>query len=115
MVDAGIGALRQLLKTGLTPDILDTVLLTHWHLDHFAGLPALIRSRSSSLPLPIFGPKPPLCVRVLLHSLFPTVAKCFTAIKDYHKLHYADLTANSFPVSHRITAVGWILAENTLE
>lgn len=115
MVDAGIGALRQLLKTGSSPDILDTVLLTHWHFDHFAGLPALIRSRSAFSPLPIFGPKPPLYVRVLLHSLFPTVAKYFTEIKNYHKLHYADLTANSFPASHRIPAVGWILAENTPE
>ena len=115
MVDAGIGALRQLLKTGLSPDILDTILLTHWHLDHFAGLPALIRSRTASPSLPIFGPKPPLYVRVLLNSLFPTVAKSFTKIKDYHKLQYADLTADSFPVSHKIPAVGWILAENTPE
>jgi len=113
MVDAGIGALRQLLKTGLTPDILDNVLLTHWHYDHFAGLPAIIRYRNVSSPLRIYGPKPPLYVRVLLRSVFPAIAKHFTEIGDHYKLHYTDLTAESFPTFHRIPTVGWILAENS--
>ena len=112
MVDAGRGALKQLSRTGLTPDILDSVLLTHWHFDHFAGLPALIRSRNDSLPLPIFGPRPPLYVRFLLHSLFPTVNKNFTEIEDQHKLHYNNLTADSFPAKHRIPTVGWALTEH---
>jgi len=113
MVDAGIGALKQLLKTGLTPDILDAVLLTHWHLDHCAGLPALIKSRDTSSPLPIFGPKPPSYVHFLLHLLFSKVAGCFTQIKGHHKLYFTDLTAESFPSSHIIPSVGWILTENS--
>lgn len=112
MVDAGIGALRQLSKSGQNPDILDNVLLTHWHFDHFAGLPALIRSRSASSPLHVFGPKPPFYVRLFLNSFFPTIARYFTEIKDHHKLHYADLTAKSIPAFHKIPAVGWKLAEN---
>ena len=112
MVDAGIGALRQLSKSGLNPDVLDNILLTHWHLDHFAGLPALIKSRNNSSPLRIFGPKPPSYVRFFLSSLFPRVAKYFTEINGRHSLYYSDLTAKSFPASHKIPTVGWILAEN---
>lgn len=113
MVDAGIGALRQLLKTGITPNILDNVLLTHWHYDHFAGLPALARFRNVSSPLRIYGPRPPFYVRVLLHSVFPAVARHLTEIREHYKLQYTDLTAESFPAFHRIPTVGWIFTENS--
>ena len=113
MVDAGIGALRQLRGTGLSADILDAILITHWHLDHFAGLPGLIRSGERLQPLPIFGPEPPSYVRAVLQVMCPAAIKHFTRVGQNSVLHFADLSVDSFPVSHITPAVGWILAEDS--
>ena len=42
LVDCGEGAQRQLLKSGLGLRRLDTVLLTHGHLDHMLGIGGLV-------------------------------------------------------------------------
>jgi ribonuclease Z len=42
LVDCGEGAQRQLLKSGLGLRRLDTVLLTHGHLDHILGIGGLV-------------------------------------------------------------------------
>src|SRR3989304_5743989 len=42
LVDCGEGTQRQLLKSGLGFKRLDTVLLTHGHLDHILGLGGLL-------------------------------------------------------------------------
>lgn len=60
LVDAGSGAFVRLGEARLDLDSLDTVLLTHLHVDHAAELPGLIKARAvaSSVPVVfrIFGP-----------------------------------------------------------
>lgn len=45
LVDAGEGVVRQLAALGLQPRNIDTVFLTHLHMDHVAGLAPLIGMR----------------------------------------------------------------------
>lgn len=45
LVDAGQGAVIQLLKLGINPEDLDYILITHFHADHVLDLAALIISR----------------------------------------------------------------------
>ncbi|WP_338664795.1 MBL fold metallo-hydrolase [Pararoseomonas sp. SCSIO 73927] len=48
LVDAGIGATRQLAAAGLEPTDVSAVLLTHLHDDHTADLPALLSFRATA-------------------------------------------------------------------
>jgi ribonuclease BN (tRNA processing enzyme) len=61
LVDAGPGAFLQIGKLGVNVDQLDTVLLTHLHIDHSAGLPGvfLTRALTSNGPIQfkVFGPQ----------------------------------------------------------
>lgn len=48
LVDAGPGAFARLGESGLSTKALDTILLTHLHVDHAGDLPGLIKSRDLS-------------------------------------------------------------------
>lgn len=60
VVDLGPGSFARLGETGVAADRLETVLLTHLHIDHVGDLPALIKSRDLSaeetVSFQIFGP-----------------------------------------------------------
>ena len=58
MFDCGEGTQRQLrCSTGLVQ--VDEIYLTHFHLDHFLGLPGLLKTydlNDRSEPIRVFGP-----------------------------------------------------------
>src|SRR3954452_25177189 len=58
LFDCGEGTQRQLLQsTGLVD--LAAIFLTHYHADHFLGLPGMLKTfgqRAPALPLPIYAP-----------------------------------------------------------
>jgi ribonuclease Z len=58
LFDCGEGTQRQLLRTVGLPD-LDVVFLTHFHADHWLGLPGMLKSfelRDREAPLTVYGP-----------------------------------------------------------
>jgi ribonuclease Z len=58
LFDCGEGTQRQLLRTVGLPDI-DAVFVTHLHLDHWLGLPGMLKSfdlRDRDAPLTVYGP-----------------------------------------------------------
>lgn len=58
LFDCGEGTQRQLLRSVGLPEI-NEVFLTHHHLDHWLGLPGMIKSfdlRERTAPMTIFGP-----------------------------------------------------------
>ena len=58
LFDCGEGTQRQLLRSVGLPD-LDTVFITHFHADHWLGLPGMLKSfalRERSEPLTVYGP-----------------------------------------------------------
>jgi ribonuclease Z len=58
LVDCGEGTQRQLIRSVGLPEITE-VFLTHLHLDHWLGLPGMLKSfdlRDRSAPLTVFGP-----------------------------------------------------------
>ena len=60
LVDAGECCSRSLIELGIDPVELDTIIITHGHSDHTAGLAMLIQSCwivGRERPLPIFLPK----------------------------------------------------------
>jgi len=60
LFDCGENTQRQLILANISPMKIDKIFLTHWHADHFAGLPGLIQSmslRERKKPLYLYGPK----------------------------------------------------------
>jgi ribonuclease Z len=63
MIDCGPAATHKLVRTGLWPTWIDTLLITHHHFDHNADLPCFLLTRwdqstGRENPLKIFGPPP---------------------------------------------------------
>ena len=62
LVDCGRGSADQLWRDGVEARDLDAILLTHWHPDHVAGMPKVLRrasSRRRERPLRLHAPRPP--------------------------------------------------------
>jgi ribonuclease Z len=116
LFDCGEGTQRQLLRSVGLPD-LDVVFLTHFHADHWLGLPGMLKSfelRDRTAPLTVFGP--------------PGTEKLMEAMRlVYGRLRYPfavhDLEAGSvvrrdgyevhaLSVRHRGPAFGYALVED---
>jgi ribonuclease Z len=60
LVDCGEGTQRQLLRSDLGLVDLQEIFLTHFHADHFLGLPGMLKTfalRGRELPLTLYGPR----------------------------------------------------------
>jgi len=60
LIDCGEGTQRQLLRSDLGLVDLQEIFLTHFHADHFLGLPGMLKTfalRGRELPLTLFGPR----------------------------------------------------------
>ncbi len=59
LFDCGEGTQRQLLRSVGLPD-LDAIFVTHFHADHWLGLPGMLKSfalRDRTAPLAVYGPQ----------------------------------------------------------
>jgi ribonuclease Z len=116
LFDCGEGAQRQMQRsTGLVQ--LDEIYLTHYHADHYLGLPGLLKTydlQDRQRPLRIVGPKG-------LHNLFAVLGRIFGKLSyDVELVELAEGDAvghegyeiRSFPVEHRMRALGYALVED---
>jgi ribonuclease Z len=115
LFDCGEGAQRQMqASTGLVA--LDEIYLTHFHADHYLGLPGLLKTydlMDRREPLRIVGPPG-------LQELFKTLARIFGRIS--YEVELVELGAGEavphegyeirgFPVEHGIRAYGYAMVE----
>src|SRR5262249_24597385 len=59
LFDCAEGTQRQLLRSGVGLVELREIFLTHYHADHFLGLPGMMKTfalRGRDVPLDIYGP-----------------------------------------------------------
>jgi len=58
LIDCGAGTLHRLVQAGYDPAGIDTLLVTHHHLDHVADLPSLLKARllAGDPELTVVGP-----------------------------------------------------------
>jgi ribonuclease Z len=111
MVDVGIGALRQLHKMHVNPGEIDAVLITHWHFDHYAGLPSLLKSRKRNSLLSVYGPKLSIAARIYLVGLLHSKHACFELVQGNFCKDCGDIHLETVPTVHGIVSFGWVLAE----
>jgi ribonuclease Z len=113
LVDCGIGAVRQLGRTGTDPAALEALLMTHWHPDHAAGLPTLLRRRRRSAgTLRIFGPPPPrgLWTGVRAAAARGTDAE-LVPVADGEELELAGWRLTPVATEHGPASLGWVLRD----
>ena len=116
LFDCGEGTQRQLLRSiGLIE--LDEIFVTHFHADHFLGLPGMLKTfslRGRERPLTVYGPPG---LRGLFEALRAVVGK------NTYELRLVELEPNQplerdgyriapFEVDHRVRAYGYALIED---
>jgi ribonuclease Z len=115
MFDCGEGTQRQLQRSlGLVQ--VDEIYLTHFHADHFLGLPGLIKTydlTERERPLRIYGPSG---LPELFEILRPILGRSrfeitLVEMEPGDAVEHDGYAIRAFEVEHRVRACGYALAE----
>lgn len=100
LFDAGDGALRDLLRFGIRPQILTGLFFTHGHADHVAGLYGILgflRSEGHEAPIRVWHPEK--CCEI---------ERILAAFRDCHR-HSLPYTLEAHPLTDRqVVCIGEI-------
>ena len=116
LFDCAEGTQRQLMRSTLGLPDLPEIFLTHFHGDHFFGLPGMLKTfslRQREVPLTIYGPAG---LRDLYKSLGRLIGKLsypveLEEVSPGDALERDDYRILVFPVHHGVSAVGYAVAE----
>ncbi|HEX8105239.1 MAG TPA: MBL fold metallo-hydrolase, partial [Solirubrobacteraceae bacterium] len=75
LFDCGEGTQRQLLRSESGLPEIDAVFITHFHADHWLGLPGMLKTfdlRDRDVPLEIYGPPG---LRRIMDAVIPLVGR----------------------------------------
>jgi ribonuclease Z len=116
LFDCGEGSQRQMHRSiGLVQ--VDEVYITHYHADHYLGLPGLLKTydlQARERPLRIVGPPG-------LESLFRVLGRIFGRLSyeielvelgEGEAIRHDGYEIRCFPVEHRMAAYGYALVED---
>jgi ribonuclease Z len=116
LFDCAEGTQRQLLRSNVGLVELREVFLTHYHADHYLGLPGMLKTfalRGRELPLTIYGPPG-------LEDLFRSLRRIFGRLTYEYalaelvpgdSLERDEYVLSTFPVAHGVSALGYALLE----
>ncbi|MEA2426446.1 MAG: ribonuclease [Thermoleophilaceae bacterium] len=116
LFDCGEGTQRQLLQSiGLSE--IDEVFVTHFHADHFLGLPGMLKTfalRGRETPLTVYGPPG---LRALFDALQALVGRTsyelnLVELAPNDDVRHDDYRIAAFQVEHRVRAYGYALVED---
>jgi ribonuclease Z len=116
LVDCGEGTQRQLLRSVGLPDI-EHVFLTHFHADHFLGLPGMLKTfalRGRDAPLTIHGPRG---LGTLMSDLRRIYGKLtyeveLVELAPNEAVELSGYRVGAYAVEHGTEALGYALVEN---
>src|SRR4051794_23220068 len=116
LFDCGEGTQRQLLQTVGLPEI-SAVFLTHFHLDHWLGLPGVLKSfdlRDREAPLDLFGPPGTRQVLALVNRIVGRLGFEFgiTEMDAGDLVEFDGYAVHAFNVRHRGPAFGYAIEED---
>jgi ribonuclease Z len=116
LVDCGEGTQRQLLRSIGLPDV-EHVLLTHFHADHFLGLPGMMKTfalRGREVPLTIYGPRGLRGLMSDLRRIYGRVTYDVRLVElaPGDAVELGGYQVGAFAVAHRTEAIGYALVED---
>jgi ribonuclease Z len=117
LFDCAEGTQRQLLRSNVGLIELREIFLTHYHADHYLGLPGMLKTfslRGREVPITVYGPPG-------LRDLFEALRRIFgrltytVELKELRagdELIREDYRLVTFAVAHGVSAVGYALVED---
>jgi ribonuclease Z len=116
LLDCGEGTQRQLLRSDVGLVDLQEIFLTHFHADHFLGLPGMLKTfalRGRDVPLTLYGPRG---LNELLHVLQRVFGRLTYEVAAVELAPGAALPRDgyelrTFAVRHGRDALGYSLVE----
>ena len=117
LFDCGEGTQRQFMQSKLSFMQIAKVFITHFHGDHFLGLPGLIQSMNMydrDKPINIYGPKG---IKELTHTLVtlgyftPGFAISVTEFTDGTSIDFGEYAVSAIAADHSVPALSYCLEE----
>ena len=117
LFDCAEGTQRQMLRSNVGLVDLREVFLTHYHADHYLGLPGMLKTfalRGREVPITIYGPPG-------LSDLFSSLKRIFgkltypyelVELSPGDSLEREDYRLTTFSVAHGVSSVGYALVED---
>ena len=118
LFDCGEGTQRQFQKSSLSYMQISKIFISHFHGDHFLGLPGLIQTmqlNDRETPLHIYGPKGMIKLTSQLLSLGyfkPSYNVIAHEIDDKEVLEFEGYKIKVLKVEHGVPALAYCLEEN---
>jgi ribonuclease Z len=117
LFDCAEGTQRQLMRSTFGLPELEEIFFTHFHADHYLGLPGMLKTfslRQRELPLTLYGPPG---LRDLYGSLNRVIGKLsytveLEEVRPGEALERDGYRILAFPVHHGVSAVGYALVED---
>jgi ribonuclease Z len=118
LFDCGEGTQRQLLRSDVGLVDVEEIFFTHYHADHFLGLPGMLKTfalRGREVPLALHGPRG---LADLLGTMRRVVGKLgyevgVVEVDADTRLRRDGYELRTFPARHGREAIGWALVEES--
>jgi ribonuclease Z len=117
LFDCGEGTQRQLLRSSVGLVELPEIFLTHYHADHYLGLPGMLKTfalRGREVPLTVYGPPGLKELFGILRRVFGRLSYELTLeeLRSGDGLDREDYRIEAFAVEHGLSANGYALVED---
>jgi ribonuclease Z len=116
LFDCGEGTQRQLVASVGLPEV-EAVFLTHFHADHWLGLPGMLKSfelRDREAPLTVYGPEGTAALLAVMGRVIGRLRYPFSVVElePGESVGFDGYEIGAFNVRHRGPAYGYALVED---
>ncbi len=107
LLDCGAGTLNRLSEAGKSPLDINTVFLSHLHLDHVSDLLALAKARylMGTSWLSLYGPKDSASWLKALQAIYPYLAEMVISVHELEAGDHLDLGEYSIKTARAVHSV----------